>query len=87
MPRKHKPRTIKKYAPKVRKLLKIDEEIKARYKKRDEIFDELLSKLQPGDRVPLDSGKFARLKDNFEGKNKVYRAHGISRLEFEVVEA
>jgi hypothetical protein len=91
--RSPKPRIIKKYAPKVRRYLRIQKEIKQYYEKSDEIFDELLERLRLTDRVPLGEGKFARLKDNFidkktgERMNKAYRAHGIAHYELEVIES
>jgi hypothetical protein len=86
MNREHKPRVIKKYAGKVRKLLRMQAEIKALYTKSDPILDELVERLRNGALVPLTDRKFARLRDNFADRNKVYRAHGISRFEIEVFE-
>jgi hypothetical protein len=89
MSRTPKPRTVKKYSPKVRRYLKLQGEISERYKESDEIFDELLQRLKPHHRVPIDPTHFAQLKDNFrdkEGKpkNKAFRTHGISHYELEV---
>jgi len=52
---------------------------KEAYTEADELLDEILKRAKPGQVI---AGKF-RVKDNFAGGNKVYRAHGIARLEVE----
>ena len=84
MPRSPKPRTLKKYGPRARKLFRTDDAIKALYKKKDELEAKLLAVVRAGDRIPIGPNKYAVLVDNFAEKNKAFRAHGISRFEFKV---
>lgn len=75
-------------AAKVRRYLRIQRTISLLYKQSDELEADILPALLAC-RTPLlklnRSGRAARLKDNYDGKNKVYRAHGIKRFEIEEV--
>jgi hypothetical protein len=61
----------------------------ARYDEADQLLNGLLTKrpkLRAGRLVPYKDGRKMQIKDNFADKNKVYRAHGISRFEIEVTD-
>lgn len=79
-----RPRTLKKLTGKYRKLQRTQDRIRSLYKVQDAIEEQLLNIVRMGDRIPLPNGKYAYLVDNFSGKNKAFRAHGISRFEFRV---
>ncbi|HZP33950.1 MAG TPA: hypothetical protein VFB23_11380 [Candidatus Acidoferrales bacterium] len=72
---------------KARQCLRARELGSKHYKRADRLLDEIRKELDPGGEIPLAGGKKAVLKDNFQNTNKVFRSHGISRFELEVVEA
>ena len=69
-------------ARKVNRYLRVQAKIKEQYAILDEVFDEILPHMKPGDVV----GK-GILVDNFADRQKVFRAHGISRYELKLVGA
>lgn len=80
----HKPLEI---ADKVSKHLRARELGKKHYGRADRLLQEIRKELKPGEEIPLPGGKKAVLVDLYADKDKVFRAHGISRFEFEVVDA
>lgn len=74
-------------AGKIRAHMRALEAGKKEYKRADALLEEILEKMKVGEEVKVgDRGQRAKLKDNFEDKNTVYRAHGIRRYELELVE-
>jgi hypothetical protein len=74
-------------AKKIQQHLKAREAGKANYQEAEELLEALAKGMKAGQEVKLPGGRKAILRDNFAERNKVYRAHGISRFEIEVVEA
>ena len=74
---------------KVKRYLRLQGEIRRRYKLLDALEEEILPPLKARNR-PLRLGRRATqaviLEDNFAEKNKAFRAHGISRFELKVVD-
>jgi hypothetical protein len=80
----------KRWFKRIEKILALRKAGSASYDAADELLNRLLKKrpkLRAGRLVPYKDGHQARIKDNFAETNKVYRAHGISRFEIEVVDA
>jgi hypothetical protein len=71
----------------INKVLTLRDKGKAAYKEADELLEQVLERLKPGESVELGEGQRATVIDNFANKNKVFRAHGISRFELEVTRA
>lgn len=75
---------------KLRRYLRIKTEISKAYKLLDELEPEILEGLKKKKGQKLQIGRkgsqAAVLVDNFAEKNKVYRAHGISRYEVQLVD-
>ena len=59
---------------------------KLAYKKAEELLEEILAKAKPGAEIPLPDGDVARLVDYYADRNRVFRAHGISRYGLERVD-
>jgi len=62
---------------------------KLHYGKADEILAELLKEipdLSRPHRLSPNGLRVARFKDNFDGTNTAFRAHGIKRFELEIVD-
>lgn len=77
-------------ASKIRRLLKLQTHVKACYKAIDELEAEVISGMRARAKpVKMNKSgtKFAELVDNYAEKNKVFRAHGISRFEINVHDA
>jgi hypothetical protein len=66
--------------------LKLRKQGSAKYDRSDQVLKKLKGILPVGELVPYKDGRFVRLKDNFADKDKVYRNHGISRFEVEVLD-
>jgi hypothetical protein len=64
------------------KILARRAKLKAIYKQLDELEAEVLKRMKPGDTVIVGDQRVT-LKDNYAEKNKVFRAHGISRYELD----
>lgn len=57
------------------------------YARADRILQEIVAVVRPGGEIPLnDSGKKAVLRDLYDGKFVVFRAHGIRRYDLEIEE-
>ncbi len=70
-----------------RKVLRSLEKGKAFYQAADAAMHELLALgVQPGSKIRVGRGKDVEVVDNFAEKNKVFRAHGIARIELKPVE-
>jgi hypothetical protein len=81
--------STRKLAAKIRKHQRALAAGRRGYAKADEIFEEILKDMKPGQAVKIAKDRVATLKDNFvekDGtlKNKVYRSHGISHYELAV---
>ena len=73
----------------VRSILVLRRQGAARYDEAEQLQNGLLTKrpkLRAGRLVPYRDGRQMQIKDNFAETNKVYRAHGISRFEIEVLD-
>jgi hypothetical protein len=57
------------------------------YTEADQILQELLAELEPGDKIPLPDGQVAELVDNFAKGNKAYKPCGINRFDLKVTHA
>ncbi len=71
----------------ITKVLTLRDKGKAAYKEADVLMDELLKRDMLGRSIDLGDGQHATLIDNFENRNKVFRAHGIARFELVVTRA
>ena len=70
---------------KVRQHLKLLEKGKAAYARAEELLEEIVAAAKPGAEFVLSGEKKVRLVDHYAEKNRVYRAHGISRFGLEEV--
>ena len=70
---------------KVRQHLKMLEKGKAAYARAEELLEEIVAGAKPGAEFVLAGEKKVRLVDVYAEKNRVYRAHGISRYAIEEV--
>lgn len=69
---------------KIRKMLAAKDRGKAAYVEADELLEEILAELQPGQQVKLGGGEWAEVVDNFAEKNKVFKPAGVARFEVKV---
>ena len=67
-------------ARKVNRYLRVQSKIKKQYEVLDDLFEQILPHMKPGDVVGQ-----GVLVDNFADRQKVFRAHGISRYELKLV--
>jgi hypothetical protein len=76
-------------ATKAKKLFRALDAGRSSYRRADELLKQMREAgLKPGDEVVLNAaGDKARLKDNFTDTDKVFRSHGISRFELELLKA
>ncbi len=63
----------------IRSMKKARDTAKALYKKADALFEAILPQLKQRGSVDMGDGTIEVLVDQFETKNKVFRAHGIER--------
>lgn len=68
-------------ARKVRKMLAAKDRGRAGYIESDQILDELLAELKPGQQLDLGGGQIFEVIDNFAVKNKCFKPAGVCRFE------
>ena len=77
-----KPETL---AEKFQRCLRAREQGKKMYARSDKLLSELLMEVEPGEEVKLnESGKTARIVDNFAEKTQVFHGSYCRRFEIEV---
>jgi len=71
---------------KLKALFRARDKGKALYAAADELLDEVLAVLSPGDEVDLGGGKKALVVDNFAKGNKAWKPAGVNRFDVKLVE-
>jgi hypothetical protein len=77
-------RKSKKLACLAKEMLAAKDRGRAAYGKADELLDELLDDLKPGEVLDLGDGQTFELVDRFAEKNKVFTPTGCNRFEVKV---
>ena len=71
---------------KVREHLRALEAGKKAYKRAEELLDEIVAEARIAGVIRLGPKRHVVIRDLYAEKNRVYRAHGITRFELQVVE-
>jgi hypothetical protein len=71
---------------KIRKYLRTVEAGKKAYQRAETLLDEIVAGMKVGQEMAIGGGRKVVLKDLYAEKNRVYRAHGITRYEVALIE-